>query len=76
MTPFLEKTEKALCVWLEHEMQKWLSVIGVAVREKTITVEAGLKTVSEVQESGIQGPCNAPGHPQDLGLTHWIIQIV
>ena len=49
--------EKALCVWVEHEMQKWLSVIGAAVREKTITVEAGLKTVSEVQESGIQGPC-------------------
>lgn len=57
MTPFLEKMEKALCVWLEHEMQKWLSVIGAAVRKKTITVEACLKTVSEVQEFGIQGPC-------------------
>lgn len=57
MTPFLEKMEKALCVWLEHKTQKWLSVIGAAVRKKTITVDAGLKTVSEVQESGIQGPC-------------------
>lgn len=56
MTPFLEKVDKALCVWLEHEPQKWLSIIGAAVREKTITVEAGLKTVSEVQEFGIQGP--------------------
>jgi uncharacterized protein YfaQ (DUF2300 family) len=34
---FLEKMEKALYVWLKHEMQKWLSVIGSAVREKTIT---------------------------------------
>jgi hypothetical protein len=57
MTPFLEKMEKTLYVRLEHEMQKWLLVIGAAVRKKTITVEAGLKTVSEVQESGIQGPC-------------------
>lgn len=57
MTPFLEKMGKALCVWLEHETQKWLSVIGADVREKTITVEAGLKTVSVVQESGIQCPC-------------------
>jgi hypothetical protein len=57
MTPFLEKMEKVLRVWLEHETQKWLSVIGAAVKEKTIRVESGLKTVSEVLESGIQGLC-------------------
>jgi hypothetical protein len=57
MTAFLEKIEKALCVWLAHETQKWLSVIGASVREKTITVEAGLITISEVQEFGMQGPC-------------------
>jgi len=44
MTPFLEKMEKALCVWLEHETQKWFSVIAAAVRENTI-IEAGLKTI-------------------------------
>jgi hypothetical protein len=48
MTPFLEKMGKVLCVWLEHETQKWLSVIGAAVKEKTIRVESGLKTLSEV----------------------------
>jgi hypothetical protein len=57
MTAFLEKTEKALCGWLAYETQKWLSVIGAAVRENTITVEAGLKTISEVQEFGMQGHC-------------------
>jgi hypothetical protein len=57
MTPFLEKMEKVLCVWLEHETQKWLSLIGAAVKVKTIRVESGLKTVSEVKESGIRGLC-------------------
>jgi hypothetical protein len=39
-----------MCGW------KWLSVIGALVREKAMPAEVGMKTVSRVQEFGVQGP--------------------
>jgi len=48
--------ETALYICLEDETLKWLSISGVVMRDKAILVEANLQTVSEVQESSIQGP--------------------
>jgi hypothetical protein len=45
-----------VCIWLEDETQKWLPVIGAVVRKKPMPLKAGLKTLSVVQESSIQGP--------------------
>ena len=39
--PFLEKTEAALCMWLEDEAQKGLSVSGDIIREKAMQLCRG-----------------------------------
>jgi hypothetical protein len=36
--PFFEKTERALCVWLECEAHVELSVIGVVVRRRAASM--------------------------------------
>jgi hypothetical protein len=48
--------ERALYICLEDETQKWLSISGAVVRDKAMLVQANLQTLSEVQESSIQGP--------------------
>ena len=48
--------ERAVCVWLQSESQIWPPVSSAVVRKKPMPVKAGLKTVSVVQESSIQGP--------------------
>jgi hypothetical protein len=43
---FLKKMERDLCVHLGDATQKWLSVCGAVMNEKTVPVKAGLETVS------------------------------
>jgi hypothetical protein len=38
--------KRALCICVEDETQKWLSVSGVVLMEKTMSVMAAVKTVS------------------------------
>lgn len=40
-------------MWLEDGTQKWLPVSGAVVKKKPMSVKAGLKTLSVVQESSI-----------------------
>jgi hypothetical protein len=42
--PFLKKQEKASCVWLEDQTEKWLSVSGAVMREKAMAIKAGFRT--------------------------------
>jgi hypothetical protein len=46
-----ENMDTTLCVWLEEETWKWFLICDAVVRKKTLPLKAGLKTVSEVQES-------------------------
>jgi hypothetical protein len=48
--------ERTLYICLEGETQKYLSVNGAVVRHKAMLVQANWQTVSEVQQSSIQGP--------------------
>jgi hypothetical protein len=52
----LKRMERALYICLEDETQKWLSISSAVVRDKAMRVQANLHTVSEIQESSIQGP--------------------
>jgi hypothetical protein len=49
--PLLEKTQAALCVWLEDEAQKGLPVSGDVVREKATQLYRGWATSMSVNGS-------------------------
>jgi hypothetical protein len=34
---------RALCVWLENQQHKWLTISGTVVREKAMPVKAGMR---------------------------------
>jgi len=40
--------EKALCVSLAGQLQKWLSVRGTVVREKAIIADSGFNNLLEI----------------------------
>jgi hypothetical protein len=40
-----ENMERTLCMWLEEETQKWLSLCDAVVREKTVQLRVCLKTI-------------------------------
>lgn len=54
--PILDKSERAQCICLQDESQRWLPVSSAVVRKKPMPVKADLKTVSVVQESSIKVP--------------------
>jgi len=54
---FLKNMERALCVWLEDKTQSWL-LVGSTVRKIAMPVKAGMRYISEVEESGTHShPC-------------------
>ena len=38
-----DHSEQIVCVWLEDQTQKWLSVSGTVMKEKSVPVIAGWK---------------------------------
>ena len=41
----VEKLECTLCVWLDDKSQEWLPFGGVVVKENTMPIKTGLKTI-------------------------------
>jgi hypothetical protein len=43
--PYFEELECTLCVWLDDKSQEWLPVGSEMVKENTMPVKMGLKTI-------------------------------